>query len=556
MRRIAFLLAAPGLLLAQAPIALEAPIERVRLHPDEAWITRVGEARVTGPGTSRFLIKDLPPGLRLDDLRVNASGPQGSRLGDLAVSAEVRVVTETAEYKALVKEREGLRDRRDAREAEGEASVQELSFLKNLQATYDKDLSARLTSVAPNPAAILELSKGLRSRMGELLTRDRARKRELEKLSQEESRLDAELSLRAGGHHAAPSQVSVEFNSAKAGNLRIELSYRSRGAQWQPAYEARLSGDRKQLELVLFAAVTQRSGESWDGVKLEISNARAGRSLAIPRYAGAREAGWVPFPPPPATAVEVLASSAANKRVPGAVTAQNTFVLDDLRAAEEGGTQVLEEAQGLATTFTLDGVKDVPSDGEPHRFRVLAREIAPELHFVAVPRLDPSAFQVTRFSTPAGLPLFPGAPIVQYAGTQRLGQTTLQVPAAGKPFELGFGPYRGLRVSYQRLEGKKETVGAFTKERQWTLRERFDASNDTQEVLELEIQDRVLRSAVDQLKVSALPECTKAEEKQPGVNTWILRIPPAGTGTVALATLIRAPQDGVLTGLEDLRLPQ
>ena len=29
-------------LLAEAPLPLTAPIQRVRLHPDEAWVTRVG----------------------------------------------------------------------------------------------------------------------------------------------------------------------------------------------------------------------------------------------------------------------------------------------------------------------------------------------------------------------------------------------------------------------------------------------------------------------------------------------------------------------------------
>ncbi len=559
MRRITFLLAAPGLLLAQEPIVLAAPIERVRLHPDEAWVTRVGRTRVGVAGTSRFILKDLPAGLRLDDLRVSAAGPEGSRLGDLAVSAEVRVVTETPEYKALALEREGLRDRRDALESEGEALAHELAFLKNLQATYDKDLSARLATATPNPAAILELSRGLRVRLGDLLGRDRARKRDLEKLGQEERRLDAQLALGAGGHRAAPSRVTVEFTAARPGEVQIELSYRSRAARWQPAYEARLGADRKGLELVLYAAVSQRSGESWDGVKLEVSNVRAGRSLALPRFDGALEAGWLAQPlqiaPAVATGFATRASRDEQDKRQASYTA-NVYASVPVVAAEEPATTVLEEAQGLATTYVLDGLKEVPADGEPHRFRVLAREFSPELRLVSAPRLDPTVFQVARFPAPAGLPLFPGAPVVQFAGTQRLGQTALTVPAAGRSFELGFGPYRGLRVGLTRLDCRKDLVGAFSKERQWTLRERLDLANDTGEALEVEVQDRILRSTVDQLKVSTLPESTRGEERSPGVNTWILRVPAEGTAAVHLAAQVRAPLEGVLVGLEGLRLPQ
>lgn len=558
MRRPALLLVVSGTLVAQTPVPLAAPIVRVRLHPDEAWVTRSGAARVAA-GTTRFVLRDLPPGLRLDDLRVSASGPEGSRLGDLAVSAEVRVVTETPEYKALALEREGLRDRRDALESEGEALAHELAFLKNLQATYDKDLSTKLATATPNPAAILELSRGLRVRLGDLLGRDRARKRDLEKLGQEERRLDAQLALGSGGHRAAPSRVTVEFTAARPGEVRIDLSYRSRAARWQPAYEARLGADRRGLELVLYAAVTQRSGESWEGVKLEVSNVRASRSLALPRYDGALEAGWRAEPlqlaPGAATGFASVALRDEQDKRQASYTA-NVYAAAPVTAAEEAVTTVLEEAQGLATTFALDGVKDVPADGEPHRFRVLARELSPDLRLVAAPRLDPTVYQVARFPAPTGLPLFPGAPVVQFAGTQRLGQTTLAVPAAGQPFELGFGPYRGLRIALTRLDCRKELVGAFSRERQWTLRERVDLANDTGEPLDVEVQDRILRSTVEQLKVAALPESSRPEERTPGVNTWTLRVPAQGAAAVHFALQLRAPLEGVLVGLEGLRLPQ
>ena len=107
-------------LLAAAPLPMAAPIQSVRLHPDEAWVTRIGHAHAAAAGSITFLIRDLPPGLGLDDVRVAARGPQGTRLGDLVLAAEVRKVTESPEFRALKKEREEARDRQDALEAGGE----------------------------------------------------------------------------------------------------------------------------------------------------------------------------------------------------------------------------------------------------------------------------------------------------------------------------------------------------------------------------------------------------------------------------------------------------
>ena len=569
--RIALLIPAFSLCLAaQTPTTLDAPIVRVRLHPDEAWVTRVGEVRITSAGTAKLVVKDLPPGLGLDDLLVSAKGPEGSRLGDLAVNSEVRVVTETPEYKALLKEREGLRDRRDTLEAEGESLSQELVFLRNIQSSFDKDASLKLVNAPPSTASLLEMSRGIQVRANEILLRDRRRKRELEKLGLEERRLDAEMQKQSGGQRRAPSLVTVEMTTPKAGDVVLELSYRTRAARWVPTYEARLSGDRKKLELVLFAAITQTSSEAWEGVKLEISNTRASRSLAVPRYYGGQDvAWWVPRPlrqEEPETRSYKIAGMVAPV-IAGGSSAQNTYVIDGTSVMDaakptpadmsEGTTSVIEEAGGLATTFNLDGMKDVPSDGQPHRFKVLAKDIEPELVLTATPRLDPSAYQVARFATPSAFPLFPGAAIVQYAGTQRLGQTQLLVPAAGQKSELGFGPYRGLRVSFARVDVKKEQVGAFSKERQWTLREKLEASNDTSEPLDIELHDRALRSTVEKLKITSLQETTQGfEERVPGVRTWTLHVAPKATGTVTLGTLIKAPLEGSISGLEGLNLPQ
>lgn len=551
-----------------AQTVVDAPIARVRLHPDEAWVTRVGQARITGAGTAKLVIKDLPPGLGLDDLRVSAKGPEGSKLGDLAVNAEARVVTETPEYKALLKEREGLRDRRDVLEAEGESLQQELNFLRGLAAAYDKDISVKMAAAAPNAATVVELSKGLGARQNEILGRERKRKRELERLAEEEGRLQAELAKRSGGRSEAPSRATVEVTVPRAGDVELELSYRTRAARWTPAYEARLASDRKKLELVLYAAITQTSGEDWEGVKVEISNARASRSLAVPKYARGQEAGWSPV-------VVVAGGRDAYGYVqlaPGvAGGASQNQMLDELKtlpatapatappppmeAASETSAESLVEAQGLATTFILDGSKEVPADGEPHRFKVITKDLAPDLHLLASPRLDPTVYQVARFATPSGIPLFPGAAIVQFAGTARLGQTHLVMPSPGQPFELGFGPYRGLRASYTRVDAKKEQVGTFTKERQWTLKEKFEVANDTAEAVDVEVQDRILKSTVEQLKIAATPDTTPGEERQPGVRTWVVKLGPKEGATVTLGTVLKAPVEGVLTGLEGLRLP-
>ena len=544
-------------LLANAPLALQAPIEKVRLHPDEAWVTRVGRIHVAAGGDHLLQIRALPPGLAMEDVRVSAKGPEGTRLGDLTVGAEVRKVTETPDYQALKKDRERLQDQQDAHEAEGEALAHEQTFLKNLQATYDQELSGRLPFTLPQTAAVVELSKGLQARLAENLTRDRKRLHELAKLKEEADRLDRDLRKRAAESSASPSQATVEVVTPKAGDLEVSLTYRTRKARWEPGYEARLAPDRARVELVLFASVRQYSGEDWNGVQVEVTNARASRSLALAAFSGPQTLGYSETPPAPPPHLRMLAAPAAVAEVrsdQARKAGPQSSYFGEAAAAE---ARPIEEAHGLAATWALEGDKDVPADNEVHRFRVLSRELDATLVLVTVPRLDPTVYRLARFPVPGGIPLFPGAPVVHFAGTQRVGLAGLDLPPPGHPLQLGFGPLRGVRAALQRLDVKKEQVGTFTKETQWTLRERFELSNDSDTPVTVEVQDRELRSASDQVKLTLLPESTPSQEgPAPGVRSWPVLLAPRGEGTVLLATQIRSPLTGTVTGLGNLHLPE
>ena len=553
MRPIWLLTSISCALLAEAPLPLTAPIQRVRLHPDEAWVTRVGRVRMQEPGTHKVVIESLPSGLRIEDLQVSAKGTTGLRLGDLALTSDVRVVTETAEWKRLEVEREALRERRDGLESQAEAVQQEILFLKGLQAAHDKELSARMAYGAPNATAILDFGKNFQTRMAELITGERRRKRELEKLQREDQRIAAEMQKRANERRTAPSRVTVELSSSTQGEAEVELSYRTRNARWKPLYEARLSENRSRLDLLLFASVTQTTGEAWDGVRLEISNARPSRSLAVPSFSGGKTVTWnKEIPPPPPIIVD---RDFVPEIAPRELRAQSN-VFTPLAAlppvlAQESSASVIEEATGLAATFLVDGRKDVPSDGEPHRFKVQGRELTPELTIFTSPRLDPTGYLLARFAAPSGLPLFPGSPVLRFAGNQRLGEAPLTLPTAGQPFALGFGPYKSMRATFQKIDQKQEAVGTFTKERQWTMRERIELANDGTESLEVEVQDRILKPGNDQVKITLLGDFAPSwTEPVPGVRSWKFKLGGKERKQLELPFTVRAPKEGVLSGLD------
>ena len=557
-------------LAAQDAVPVQAFISSVKLYPDEAWVTRIGRARVDEGGTHRLQIADLPAGLTLDDVQVSAKGPNGSRLGDVTVSQDTRTISETPEWKKLQMDREALQDKADGLQSQSDAVRQEIAFLEDIRAAQGKELGARMTTAAPNLGPVVAFGQGLQTRLAQLLLQDRKLKRDLAKVGDEQKRLDAERDRLSGQNRVAPSKVMVELTTPGAGPVEVQLSYRTRKARWTPVYEARLSDDRAKLDISLFAAVTQKSGEDWSGVRLEISNAKPSQSLDMPSYGGAQEVGWMmPAPPPPKPPMEALASvpkgrdfSSVAQFAPGVVgasAAENSYLVDgqEIKDVPAGFANTnfqeatLQEASGLNLTLRLDGPKDVPSDGDSHRFKLMDQTVTPTLALITTPRLDVTVYQVARFQAPSALPIFPGAPMVEYAGAQRLGQSPLAQPAAGQPYQLGFGPYRGLRVTFRRVDHKQETVGTFSKERQWTLRDRMEVASEISAPVDIEVQDRALKSTIESVKITDLPDTTPGgKETVPGVHTWTVHLEAGQTAGITVATQVRAPKDGILTGLE------
>jgi uncharacterized protein (TIGR02231 family) len=543
-------------LAAQDTVPVQAFISSVKLYPDEAWVTRIGRVRVGEGGAHRLQIADLPAGLSLDDVQVSAKGPSGSRLGDVTVSQDTRVISETPEWKKLQADREALQDKADGLQSQSDAVRQEIAFLEDIRAAQGKELGARMTTAAPNLGPVVAFGQGLQARLAQLLLQDRKLKRDFAKVGDEQKRLDAERDRLSGQNRVAPSKVMVELTTPGAGSVDVQLDYRTRKARWSPVYEARLSDDRAKLDISLFAAVTQKSGEDWAGVRLEISNAKPSQNLNMPRYGGAREVGWMlpPPPPPPMEARQYEKESLQDLqsgRAIGSVAQLSPGISGESDIADTPEA-TLRESSGLSLSLRLDGSKDVPSDGDSHRFKLMDRSVQPTLALVSSPRLDAAVYQVARFQAPGTLPIFPGAPLVQYAGAQRLGQSPLAQPEAGQPYQLGFGPYRGLRVTFRRVDHKQETVGTFSKERQWTLRDRMEIASDITSPVDIEVQDRALKPMMESVKITDLPDTTPgAKETLPGVRTWIIHLETGQTAGITVATQVRAPLNGILTGLDE-----
>jgi len=265
--------------LAAGQVRLAAPISRVRLYPDQAWVIREARFPFASAGSQRLRLESLPADLNLENLRVQANGLPGLRLGNVAVIQEEGRFEPDAETRGWMAERNLLLPRIQdlhLRQAALEAALKALESLKPQPNENDR------AKAAVDPLAAAEFSRASQTHQQLLFQKGMALDAEVKPLQARYDALGQGIAHRELSARRRTSTVLVELEAPQSGEAHLVLETQTSDARWKPLYEARLLEDDRHLELLCYAAVSQASGEDWKGVGLEISNAQPGRNLSLP----------------------------------------------------------------------------------------------------------------------------------------------------------------------------------------------------------------------------------------------------------------------------------
>ncbi|MFJ1708333.1 DUF4139 domain-containing protein [Kitasatospora sp. NPDC088346] len=290
----------------------ESEIESVTVYATGALCRR--RARGVVPPDGRVRLPGLPRSLDAGSLRARVIGPGGARVTEarLAVEAELRDPSELPELHRRV---ERARDERDAvqeRYARRLDSVAEVSALRAVPPPRPVEEPHRRT---PSDAWL-----ALADFVDERLTRLHERSAELtEELRLAEHALAVALDELDRASNAAPAhpvatgatalltivdgdrdhdEPGVTGNPGNTGEIEIEIEYGVPGAVWVPTYRLSHRDGERTGQLVLRAAVAQRSGEDWTGVRLALSTADLRRRTELPKLRSVRIGRRQPAPAP------------------------------------------------------------------------------------------------------------------------------------------------------------------------------------------------------------------------------------------------------------------
>lgn len=526
--------AVPQVGLVGVPPAAPLPLEpnsdavAVTVFQDRALVTRVLTARLQ-EGANSVVFEGLPLGVSSDSLHAFVETGRARIVGVEVVSGRGKV-EETERVVALKKELEGYTAELGEVRDRIESLLAQRAYLRTT-------MLAGPGENRPQPG--LDQVKGSLAWIGDT---ERSIAAQLRKEQDRAAAFDekiAPLLVKLANPMATGQQIRVDLDAAGPGEFQVGLRYQVAGARWWPAYNARLDPATGRVAVEYNGIVAQATGETWDGVRLELSTANPSGSGDLPEL----EPWYLGRDTYDPGDYAVTDNLMGGRGYYAEADAAPTVVADPIHTPPSE-TEMSASVQGAGVVvFAIPGQRTVAGDGSEQRLPVGTQTFTATLELACVPKLVPEVFRKGRIRYDGTAPLLPG-PVATFVGGDYVGSGTLKTVVPGEELSLAFGTEEQVRVERTLVSRSQESAGR--KMNRWTFHFRIKVTNFSGKEQVVDLSDQVPVSEVEKVIVKVLevsdalpPTATDG----PGMLRWRLTVPPGKDRTVDLRFSVTAPED-------------
>lgn len=535
------ILALSGASTLAAEIPAASRVDQVTVFPAGAEVTRLARVRVE-KGEHAIVLADLPAQAVQNSIRVDGKATGKIEIG--AVDTRRLGVprndseSERSERRRLEDEIERLEDEATIIKGRIEAAETQKTLLRNLT-----NLPTRPPAPSGSAPVAGEDWSGIIALISASMTDIQRAAVEAEgKLRETTRRIDDLKKKLATLAPAREERTEVRIAVVAGSALEVDLAvrYQVPSASWSPYYDARLATGSKtaapSLALTRRAAITQRSGESWDEVALSLSTTRPTAGAFAPEMRTVSvdfepEARPRPVAAPAPAMKRSMAPMAEDRMAAAGAEAPAEAAPEPVVARER---EAVVEVAPFQAIFQVPGRVTIAPTGEAKRVRLQEEAIEPSLTVRTVPKLDAKAYLYAKLVAPKGSPLLPGQIALFRDGTF-VGNGKLPLLAGGEVHELGFGIDDSVRVRYATAEEKKGETGLISTSRTDERNYKIILKSLHERAIAVTVLDQVPVSKNQEIKVETtgrLPPTRRDIDDQRGVMAWDLKLEPDEERTV------------------------
>ncbi len=575
-----------------ASAGVRGTIESVTVYRGEALVTRsvpMALAAAAG-GVRELIVTDLPEQIRPESLHGEA--PAGTMIRSVRYRTRPIAVDNRAEVRAIDERLRTLAEQGASVARRQELINEHRAYLASLQQFVAPTATAELTRGVLNAQTLQEMTTFVRDQRAALVKEELDLAREARNIAEATSVAQRERDLLAGVSSRLVREAVVliageaEGGGQSGGDGEIRLRYLVGGAGWSPSYTARReAGKTSGISLEYYAAVTQLSGEDWEGVTMTLSTATPSLTARGPRLdpmrltlsnaaepaeqgrpgeaylelrrtqqevSKARAAGRGDLVPG-APAMDAQASTqlrdeggakAEMARFADAFLNRNAVQLQLMELNDMGRFSRVQQAavraseEGLSVTYAIEGKASLPSRDDRQLVRIAQLPLKAEFAKVATPVLTEFIYDEAAVTNTSSMVLLAG-PLTAYSDGAFVGGGDIPTIASGERFTVGFGNDSSLRATKELVERTSNVQGG---NRVVALTYRLTIENFGSTEVPIRLMDRIPRTTDGQVRLTLSPTTPPVSEdaeyvrtqKRDGIMRWDVRVPAGSTTEKAL----------------------
>jgi uncharacterized protein (TIGR02231 family) len=533
----ALFLAAHTLSALAADVPANSIVDTVTVFLSGAEVARLAKVQLE-KGDHTIILGDVPASAVPGSIHVEGKATGKLDIGSVDTARKLlqRAESQAADTqrKALENQIEQLKDQKTTVEAQAQTAETQKTLIANLAQLPVRPAASPAPGAStaaddwPKILALIVQASGDASK----LALDASQK--IRDIDRKITDLERQLAALAPPK-TEQTEVRVHVVAQSPLDADLTVRYQVPDAHWAPIYDARLQTGSKteppKLSLARRAAISQRSGESWDSVTLELSTARPSEGAAAPPL-DTQIVDFEPEAKPVAAAAPSFAAPQAKRAIaaqaaPEGTAAAGLAEAEPERAAVEETVAELQNAP-FEATFNVPGRTTVAGNGDVKRVLLMSEDIEPTLSSRSVPKLDANAYLYSKIKLAKGTPLLPGRVNLFRDGTF-VGTGDIPLLPPGEDHDLGFGVDDQIKVKHVVLEEKRGETGLISTSHVDSRNFRVSVKNLHERPIDVTILDRLPVAKNDEIKVEltgrVTPTTQNLDDKR-GVMAFDMRLEP------------------------------
>lgn len=513
-------------LFAQTEQSAQSTITNVTVFRDQAQITRIAKVSLQ-PGNTNLVFSSLSPFINLNSLQVKTEG----NVSLLSVSQRNNFLKTDEKPKAVIELEDTLNNVKQ---------LLELNRIKKEALLLEKDVIASNKHIGGANSGVKadDLEDAL------LLIRKRSVEigEDLLKLSNQEKKLRTlhdklqnQLAQLTSGDNNIEVIVSVKTLAAVS-NSKIEISYLTQNASWQPFYDVRVKDTKSPLQLVSKANIIQGTGEEWKNVILKLSTSNPNEGGTKPEL----QPSYLSF----GRIEPVVVHKQLNK-------VQQRIMEDAALSAAPRNKEELAFSEGVATLehtsvnieFNVTSAYTIPSDNNPHQVDLTINSLDAVYTYGAVPKLDKDAFVTAKVSGNDLVNQVSGEANIYFDGTF-VGKTFINGTTSDSIL-ISLGRDKRIQIQRTKLKDFSSKTFSGSNKKELTTYE-ISMRNTRKEAITLVVEDQVPVSNDKEIEVKVLNIGNAVRDEATGKLVWTIRLEPEQSQSIRFSFEVKFPKDKLI----------